>query len=257
MWAKLYHSTVLIQADGLNILTDPIFSERCSPVSWAGPKRVRNPGVSFDKLPPVDVILISHDHYDHLDLATVEKLVARDNPLIFMGLGVGRHLSLMKDARIVEMDWWEESHLLPGLNLHFVPVQHFSGRTLTDRNATLWGGYVFEVANKKIYFGGDTGYASHFSETSAKFGGMDIAILPIGSYEPRDFMSYAHINPAEAVQAHLDLRAKNSIGVHYGTFQLTAEKIDDPIRHLHEALLQRGVSAEKFLTPAFGQVIEF
>lgn len=247
------HATVLIQTQGLNILTDPIYSERCSPLSWIGPKRHRDPGIKFEDLPPIDVILISHDHYDHLDLPTIEKLVKRDKPQIFLGLGVGERLPSMEN--VTEMDWWESAITKNHVRIHFVPVQHFSGRTLTDRNSTLWGGYVVETKTKKIYFGGDTGYADHFKQTKEKFGPIDLALIPIGAYEPRDFMKYAHINPHEAVQAHLDLGSKLSIGVHYGTFQLTAEPIDEPVRALDEALKEKGIAASSFQTPDFGKTI--
>lgn len=246
------HSTVLIQTQGLNILTDPIYSERCSPVSWAGPKRVRAPGINFDSLPKIDIVLISHDHYDHLDLATIDQLQKRDSPVFLVGLGVRSHFQ-NKD-KVIEMDWWDKQTIL-GADFHFVPVQHFSGRGLFDRNTTLWGGFVIQTMSKKIYFGGDTGYANHFLQTREKLGPMDIALLPVGAYEPREFMAYAHINPAEAVQAHLDLQAKVSMGIHYGTFQLTAEQIKSPIAELQLALKEKGINQESFITPEFGESI--
>lgn len=249
------HSTVLLQVGGLNILTDPIYSERSSPFSWLGPKRVRNPGIRFEDLPPIDIVLVSHDHYDHLDLPTIQQLVLRDKPLIYAGLGVGRHLQ--KITPTIEMDWWESVTVKEKMKLHFVPVQHFSGRTLSDRNETLWGGFVIEISHRKIYFGGDTGYASHFTETSEKLGPVDIALLPIGAYEPNNFMGYAHINPEEAVQAHIDLRATTSIGIHYGTFQLTAESIDDPLKDLAESLRKKNIPSSQFLTPEFGETLKF
>lgn len=254
------HSTVLIQLGGINILTDPIFSERCSPLSWIGPKRVRNPGIRFKDLPPIDYVLISHDHYDHLDIPTIKKLVQRDDPHIFVGLGVGKIFP--QSSRVTEMDWWEDYTLDKSVEEHsktkltFVPVQHFSGRGLFDRNSTLWGGFVIEHRDKNIYFGGDTGYGYHFKDTYQKFGDMFLAILPIGAYAPRDFMSYAHIDPYEAIQAHKDLRAKVSLGVHYGTFQLTAEEVDAPIQELKKAMNQNGLDEKEFITPLFGEIIK-
>lgn len=220
------HSTVLIQLNGLNILSDPIYSERCSPVQFAGPKRVHKPGIKFNDLPPIDIIIISHDHYDHLDLDTIDNLIKRDNPKIYMGLGVAKHID---GGDKIELDWWDSSKYSNDLNVNFVEVQHFSGRTLFDRNESLWGGFVLEFNNKKIYFGGDSGYGPHYTKTFQKFGSMDYAFLPIGAYAPRSFMKPMHMNPEEAVMAHNDLVSKHSFGIHYGTFQLTAEKREEPI----------------------------
>lgn len=245
------HSTVLIQTSGLNILTDPIYSERCSPVSFAGPKRIRLPGVAFENLPKIDIILISHDHYDHLDTETINLLVKRDQPKIYLGLGVGKHLK--ETDSFAEMDWWQSLKFNENLEISFVPVQHFSGRTLFDRNTTLWGGFVIHTPKHKIYFGGDTGYAGHFRETHKRFGSMDIAILPIGAYAPRDFMKFAHMDPAESVQAHIDLQAKKSFGVHYGTFQLTAEPVNEPIELLKQVLADKKIPEDSFVTPEFGK----
>ena len=249
------HSTVLIQVAGKNILTDPIFSDRCSPVSWAGPIRMRKPGVPFEGLPPIDFVLISHDHYDHLDLPTIERLIERDKPRFFVGLGVGERFESMEN--VMEMDWWESTQVTDAIKFHFVPVQHFSGRSLWDRNSTQWGGFVIEAGTRRIYFGGDTGYADHFKQTRERLGAMDLALLPIGAYGPRDFMKYAHVDPDEAVQAHLDLETKLSIGIHYGTFQLTSEEYDAPIKALAEAMTKYGVAKDLFLTPSFGEVLKF
>ena len=248
------HSTMLIQAGGYNILTDPIYSDRCSPVSWAGPHRVLKPGIRFEDLPKIDIVLISHDHYDHLDIPTIEKLVERDGPRIFLGLGVSKHLD--QRERVTELDWWESYRVSEKLRLHFVPVQHFSGRGLFDRNATLWGGYVLELAGQKIYFGGDAGYSSFYKETYERFGAMDVALLPIGAYMPRGFMAYAHMDPKEAVAAHLDLKSKFSIGMHYGTFQLTGEPYYEPTQYLYQELLKAGISPDSFISADFGNPIE-
>jgi len=244
------HSTFLIQTQGLNILTDPIYSERCSPVSFAGPKRVHQPAIKFKNLPPIDLIIISHDHYDHLDLETIENLIKRDNPQIYTGLGVARRIE--GSEKSIEMDWWDFHQFNEKLKVNFVQVQHFSGRTLTDRNTTLWGGYVLEFKDKKIYFGGDSGYADHYQETYKRFGAMDVSLLPIGAYAPRWFMKYAHMNPAEAVRAHLDLKSKQSFGMHYGTFQLTAEKIEEPQKLLLEETKKANLNSEEFITLKLG-----
>lgn len=251
VYILINHSTVLIQAGGFNILTDPIYSKRCSPVTFAGPQRVRNPGITFEDLPKIDVIIISHNHYDHLDLPTINKIVSRDNPKLFMGLGVSKSMASKK--KVFEMDWWQRIEVANNFTLTFVPVQHFSGRGLFDRNKTLWGGYVLEIAGNKIYFGGDSGYADHYKQTYEKFGAMDLSFLPIGAYAPRDFMAYAHMDPKQSVQAHRDLRSKKSIGMHYGTFQLTAEAIDEPAELLRKEAKIAGLSPEEFTTIEFGK----
>ena len=248
------HASFLIQTDGLNILTDPIFSKRCSPVSFAGPKRVHRPGIDFNKLPKIDVVIISHDHYDHLDLETISKLIEIYNPKLFMGLGVAERLDSADN--VTELDWWESVTPYKDFKLTFVPVQHFSGRTLTDRFSTLWGGFVLEIGDKKIYFGGDSGYAGHYKKTFDRFGAMDISFLPIGAYAPRDFMSYAHMDPGEAVKAHIDLKSKLSIGMHYGTFQLTAEKREEPQKLLRQERDKAEVGDSKFITLELGKTLK-
>jgi L-ascorbate metabolism protein UlaG (beta-lactamase superfamily) len=244
------HSTVLIQGYGYNVITDPIFSKRCSPVQFAGPKRVRNPGIRFSDLPKIDLVLVSHDHYDHLDLDTIHKLAERDHCKVLVGLGVGERLSEKVDY--AELDWWEDLKISQNLKATFVPVQHFSGRSLFDRDTTLWGGFVLELGEKKIYFGGDTGYADHFKNTSERFGSMDLSLIPIGAYAPRSFMAPMHINPKEAVTAHFDLRSKKSIGIHYGTFQLTAEGPYEPTQLLKLEAAKAGVNPEDFVILEFG-----
>ena len=248
------HASFLLQIEGVNILTDPVYSERCSPVSFAGPKRVAKPGVSFKDLPPIDLILISHDHYDHLDYPSLELLVERDNPLIYLGLGAAKHLP--EKARYLEMDWWEEESFSSGLKIHFLPTKHFSGRTLFDRFSTLWGAFVLQTSSYKIYFGGDSAYGKHYKETFEHLGPMDLSLIPIGAYSPRSFMKSAHMNPEEAVMAHLDLESKLSIGMHYGTFQLTAEPIDEPKERLKKELVRRALDLESFRVLKFGKVLE-
>lgn len=240
------HATFLIQTNGVNILTDPVFSERASPVSFAGPKRVHNPGVALKNLPKIDVIIISHDHYDHLDLDTINTLIKRDNPKIYMGLGVANRLSDSSNA--FELDWNDSIQVSDDFKLWFLEVQHNSGRTLTDRNSTLWGGFLMHIGDKKIYFGGDSGYAQHYKRAYEQFGAVDIAFLPIGAYAPREIFKPVHLDPFEAAQAHLDLKAKLSIGMHYGTFQLTAESRNEPIDFLEKAKQEAHIAPSEFIT---------
>lgn len=249
------HATLLIQSGGYNILTDPHYSKRCSPLSFLGPQRVHSPGILFEKLPKIDFIIISHDHYDHLDLPTIERLVKRDQPQIFVGIGLKARI--IPGANVVEMDWWESITVSDHFQVHFVETQHFSGRTLWDRNTTLWGGFVLELSGRKIYFGGDSGYASHYKRTYEKFGAMDLALLPIGAYAPRDFMGPMHIDPQQAVQAHRDLMAQKSIGMHFGTFQLTAEPIDEPVTLLREEAKKMGLKEDEFVALKPGQFLVF
>lgn len=249
------HATFLIQTAGVNILTDPVFSKRVSPVSFAGPKRVHKPGIRIEKLPKIDIVLISHDHYDHLDTSSIQFLIKRDNPELYMGLGVGKRLK--EQGQFIEMDWWETVTAADQLKITFAEVQHFSGRSLTDRNSTLWGGFVLETGGKKIYFGGDSGYAGHYKKTYQKFGAMDLAFIPIGAYAPREFMSFAHLDPKQAVQAHKELKSKKSVGMHYGCFQLTAESIEEPQKLLEEEKLAANIGLTEFVTLPQGKAAVF
>lgn len=241
------HSSILIQTHSLCLLTDPVFSNRVSPVPWAGPKRARAPGLDFDELPKVDLVLISHNHYDHLDLDTLKKLEKKFRPQFLVAWG-DRQL-LMKNGikNVHEMDWWDDFSMPKGDRLTFVPTQHFSARGILDRNQSLWGGYNIQSAQLNIHFGGDAAYSSHYAEIRRRLGPVDIALLPIGAYEPRWFMKAMHMNPAEAVQAHLDLESKQSIGIHFGTFQLTEEAIDQPKMDLSDALKARNISPNTFI----------
>jgi L-ascorbate metabolism protein UlaG (beta-lactamase superfamily) len=223
------HSTVLLQQNGVNILTDPIWSERASPVSWAGPRRRRKPGVAFENLPPIDVVLISHNHYDHLDLPTLRRLAAREKSTFLVPLGVARLLRSHNIGPIHELDWGG-SLSLQGVTIHCVPAMHFSARGIFDRNKTLWCGYLIESQEKLVYFAGDTAFGTHFAQIRARFGSPHLALLPIGAYEPRWFMGSVHMAPDEAIKAHETLAAKTSIGIHHGTFKLTDEGIDTPAK---------------------------
>jgi L-ascorbate metabolism protein UlaG (beta-lactamase superfamily) len=249
------HATFLLQVGGHHILTDPMWSRRASPLSWAGPRRVRRPGLAFADLPPVGVVLVSHNHYDHMDLPTLRRLRHRCGPLFVTSLGNRHYLRRRGLDRVEELDWWQSLTVAPGLKVTLTPAQHFSRRGLFDRNRTLWGGFLLEAAAARVYFAGDSGYDEHFRRIRERAGPIDLALLPIGAYEPRWFMRPAHVNPVEAVQVHLDLAPRLSIGMHFGTFQLTDEAIDEPARALREALAERGVPESAFRIPAFGETI--
>ena len=246
------HASVLVQGDGINVLTDPIWSERCSPWSWVGPKRVRHPGLKFEDLPEIHMVVISHNHYDHMDLPTLKKLNDKFHPVFLVGLGNAKTLENFGIERVIELDWWQ-SYEAKSFKAHFVPAQHFSSRSLWDRNRTLWGGFVLNFKAGPVFFAGDTGYGPHFKEVAKKFPGIVLSFIPIGAYEPRWFMSSMHVNPEEAVQAHIDLGSQRSVGVHFGTFQLTDEAIDDPVVELQRALDKRKMDSSEFETPTFGE----
>lgn len=254
------HATALVQSGGLNVLTDPIFSERASPVQFLGPRRAQPPGVALDDLPPVDVVVISHNHYDHLDRLSVLQLDARSGgrTLFLVPLGIKAWMADLGIRNVVELDWWE-THLHRGVEFQLVPVQHWSARSLNDRNRTLWGGWAVHARDLHWYFSGDTGYSRYFTETRERMQQrrpgerFDLALLAIGAYEPRWFMAPQHINPAEAVQAHRDLGARRSLGVHWGTFALTDEALDQPPRDLAVARQAAGLSEDEFFLLAVGQ----
>ncbi len=221
------HSTVLLQQPASNILTDPIWSERASPLSWIGPRRRRKPGIAWDDLPQIDAVLISHNHYDHLDLPTLRRLAARGRSNFVVPARVARLLRSSNIGAVHELDWGQ-SLSLGGLTIHCVPALHFSSRGLFDRNLALWCGYVIELQGRKVYFAGDTAFGSHFSQIRERFGAPRLALLPIGAYEPRWFMSPVHMAPDDAVRAHAILAAETSIAIHCGTFQLGNDGIDTP-----------------------------
>lgn len=239
------HATVLLQIDGLNILTDPIWSDRTSPVSFAGPKRVKKPGVKFDNIPKIDVILISHNHYDHMDIPTLERFIKRDSPIVLAGLGSSHYFKDKYKSKVLELDW-SEDYFFKGLRFTFLPSKHWSKRTAFDENKCLWGAFAIE-GSKKIYFAGDTGYADHFKNAAETFESFYLSLIPIGAYEPRWFMKDAHMNPEEAIKAHLDLKSKYSLGIHHGTFQLTDEGINRPVEELKKAKEKYGVGDEFFV----------
>jgi L-ascorbate metabolism protein UlaG (beta-lactamase superfamily) len=242
------HSTFLIQADGVNILTDPIYSKRASPFQWTGPARVHAPGVPFDDLPPIDIILISHNHYDHLDEATLKRFAAMDaQPVILAGLGNGSLFERWGLDSHHDLDW-EDSFSLRDVEFVFSECRHRSGRGITDQMKTLWGAFVIKTSAGNVYFAGDSGYGSHFRATGDRHGPFALSLLPIGAYQPRWFMKDVHVNPAEAVQAHRELRSALSVGMHFNTFQLTYEAIDQPELDLEAALRASPLPAAAFIT---------
>lgn len=243
------HSTVLLQQSGSNILTDPIWSLRASPLPWIGPRRHRSPGVRKEDLPPIDIVLLSHNHYDHLDLSTLRWLARRRAPSFVVPSGLAGLLRSQNLEPVYELDWGE-TRTLRQVAIHAVPALHFSGRGILDRNKTLWCGYVIECQNRIVYFAGDTAFGSHFAQIRDKFGPPRLALLPIGSYQPRWFMSPVHMGPGEAVQAHQVLASALSIAIHHGTFQLGDDGIDTPQQQLLQSpcpdsfsILKNGESA--------------
>ena len=250
------HSTVLVQSAGLNILTDPIWSERASPFSFAGPRRVRAPGIRFDDLPKIDLVLLSHDHYDHMDLATLKQLWDRDRPQIVTSLG---NDSILKGRGIASRaaDWGQVVHVPGGPDVVVERVHHWGSRWGVDRNRALWSGFTVRLAGGNIFFAGDTGWAGGgWADAAAKHGPFRLAILPIGAYLPTDVMQPNHMNPDESLAAFQRLNPGMAIGVHWGTFRLTFEDIGDPPRRLAAALKTKGIAPNRFLTTEVGQSIE-
>ncbi|HEX3717658.1 MAG TPA: MBL fold metallo-hydrolase [Verrucomicrobiae bacterium] len=242
------HSAFLLQFEHCAVLTDPMFSKRASPLRWAGPKRVRPPGLRLKNLPHIDLVLLSHDHYDHMDLRSLRRLRRAFNPAVVTGLRNGPLLKSLKLKTVFELDWWESCRVNDKATVTMTPAQHFSGRWLWGRDTTLWGGFVLEMEGWRIFFAGDTGYAKHFKEVGKRFPGVDLALLPIGAYEPLWFLKVEHMNPAEAVRAHLDVGAQQSIGMHFGTFHLTDEGIKEPVKWLGRARAEKGIAPEQFRT---------
>jgi len=252
------HSTVLLQMGGVNILTDPVWSERVSPVPFGGPARRRAPGLRFEDLPPIDVVVVSHNHYDHMDVATLRRLSDEHSPIFFAGLGNAEFLASKGVSGARDMDWWDARDIDvdggEGVTLTCVPVRHFSGRGFTDRNGTLWCGFVVEsAATGRAYFAGDTGYGPHFAEAARRLGPMRLTLLPIGAYLPRWFMSPVHMEPKSALRAHRDLQAGTSVGVHFGTFPLADDGQYQPEADLQTALDRIEGPKPRFWVLGFGE----
>jgi N-acyl-phosphatidylethanolamine-hydrolysing phospholipase D len=254
------HSTFLVSAGGVNVLTDPIFSERCSPVPWAGPRRRHPPGIAIEDLPPIHHVFVSHSHYDHLDLDTARAIGNRATWWVPLRLGAWFREQTI--TNVVELDWWDTREVRArkgqGLLVTSVPVQHFSGRTLLDRNTTLWTGWMVRIGQRQFYFAGDTGYNPHdFRVARERLGPVDLALIPIGAYSPRWFMKPVHVNPEEAVQIHEDLGARLSIGMHWKTFRLTAEPMKEPPYALYLAMEKRRIPFDRFRVIDPGQRINW
>jgi L-ascorbate metabolism protein UlaG (beta-lactamase superfamily) len=243
------HSTVLLQQGSVHILTDPVWSQRAGPLSAVGPRRRREPGVRWEDLPRIDLVLISHNHYDHLDLASLRRLAVHGRPEFIVPTGVARLLRSQNIGPVHELDWGE-SIPLASTTVHSVPALHFSARGPFDRNRTLWCGYVIEARERNIYFAGDTGFGDHFAWIRERFGVPRLALLPIGAYDPRWFMSPIHMDPEDALRAHGILGAQTSIAIHHGTFQLTDEGIDEPRQRLHAC-----AAGDSFLVLNNGQFV--
>jgi len=246
------HSTFLIQVGEMNILTDPVWSKRCSPFQWAGPERMRPPGIPMDLLPPIDLVLLSHNHYDHLDVNTIKELKQRFDPQFVVPLGVSEFLEKLGVTNKEEIDWHQKI-TRSSIDIKGVPASHFTSRGLFDRDKTLWCGYLIDYKGYKIYFVGDSGYGPNFKVMGEQDGPIDLALIPIGAYKPEWFMSPIHISPDEAVQVHQDVRSKQSIAMHFGTFPLADDAMDTPAKDLEIALKKYGVAENEFIVPEEGK----
>lgn len=255
------HSTFLIQFPHLNILTDPIWSKRSGPIAlpFFAPKRHNPPAIALENLPKIDYVVLSHSSYYHMDLPTISQLKEKFNPVFVTGLGNCYYLNEVKnlDLRCAELDWEQKMPLPENVNLYFLTAQNWSKRSWFDRDKTLWGSFAINSSNFKIYFAGDSGYFDHFKKIGKKYGPFDLALLPIGSYEPRWRMKHHHMNPDEAVQAHLDLNAKKSIGMHFNTFQTSDEGYYDAEIDLEKAKKYHSLKAAEFVAPKFGEIFWF
>ncbi|MFT5276581.1 MAG: N-acyl-phosphatidylethanolamine-hydrolyzing phospholipase D [Granulosicoccus sp.] len=260
----LGHSMFLVQHNGLNLLTDPIFSNRASPLSFAGPKRYVKHPMDYAELPRIDIVVISHNHYDHLDNATIEELAQRslqqDSPIQFyVPLGLKSHLidEGLSSSQVFEMDWWDKAvaqNTFGTAEIQALPSQHWSARGLSDRMTTLWASWSIDFGNFKLWFAGDTGYNDiQFKEIGAALGKVDLALIPIGAYAPRWFMKKYHVNPSEALKIHDDVNAKQSIGMHWGTFPLTSEEPGEPVKVLTQEKEEKGITDEQFITLSIGE----
>ncbi len=250
------HATVLVQLDGMNVLTDPQWSDRASPISWAGPRRLSPPGVAFEALPRIDAVVISHDHFDHLDLPTVKRLAATHDPLFVVPLGIKAWFANEGMLRVVELDWWQ-SHDHGAVTFTCVPAQHWSQRVPWDQNTRLWATWALLGQSRRVYFSGDTGYFDGFKEVGRRLGPFDLAAMAIGAYRPPEIMRFTHTTPEEAVQAFEDVRANALVGIHWGTFDLAEEPLGEPpVRMLAEAR-RRGIPPERAFVLKIGETRPF
>ena len=248
------HATLLTEHAGKTVLTDPIFSERASPVSFNGPKRVVPPARQLEELPDIDLVVISHAHYDHLDMPTLRQLAAlQPDTKVIVPLGVGRYARDAGFTDVTELDWWQAAEL-PDMIVTATPVRHWSSRSFFDRNKTLWAGFMIRFADGfQFYFAGDTGYSTDFEETRSRLGEADLAAIPIGAYAPRDFMAESHCTPEEAVQIFRDLGARRAVAIHWGTFKLTLEPLAEPPVRLEEAMRDAGLDTADFRALTHGE----
>lgn len=254
------HASVLIQIAGINVLTDPVWSDRASPVSFAGPRRVTEPGIAFDDLPAIDAVLISHSHYDHMDVATLRRLQATHAPLMVMPLGNDAIVrAAVPGARVATGDWHDRIEIGDRAWTTLTRANHWSARGVADRRMALWAGHLIETAAASVWFAGDTGYGDGaiFRDLRERHGAPDVALIPIGAYEPRWFMAAQHVNPAEAVRILQDVGASDALGIHWGTFQLTDEPRDAPRLALATALSAAGIPPRRFAAAQPGSVYDF
>lgn len=252
------HATLLVQTGGVNLLTDPVWAHRIGPNRVMNIGRFKNPGVRFEDLPEIHAVIVSHNHYDHMDVLTLRRLENRKQsrpPRIFVPLGNAAYLKGLGLRHVEDIDWWQSLEISPGVSIQSVPAQHWSTRMIVDRNHSLWGGYVIDGPSGKIYFAGDTGYGKFVEDIRERVGAVRLALLPIGAYVPSSFRKN-HIDPNEAVQIHERLGAEVSIPMHYGTFRLSDEAYDQPVKDLAAALKSRGVNESAFQILKEGQAWE-
>ena len=246
------HATLLVQVDGLSVLTDPQWSDRAGPTSWLGPERLGPPGLAFESLPRIDVVVISHDHFDHLDLPTVRRLAATHDPLFLVPLGMRAWFRDNGMSHVEELDWWQERQYR-GVRFVCVPAQHFAQRSFWDGNRRLWASWAIVGRERRLYFGGDTGYFDGFREAGRRLGPFDVAALAIGAYLPAEIMKAVHTTPEEAVQAFLDLDGRVMLGMHWGTFDLAEEPLDEPPVRMRAEFERRHLDAARAWIPEIGE----
>ena len=250
----LGQSTILLNHNGLTVITDPHFSDRASPIGFLGPKRITPPPIAINDLPEIDIVLISHNHYDHLDKTTIKELTKLQPSIkYFVPLGLSGKLRSWGASDVIELDWWQPV-MFQDVTIQPTPVKHWSKRTFFDRNKSLWSGWMMIWDDFSFYFAGDSGYSKDFKETAKRLGAPTLAAIPIGAYAPRDFMKESHMNPEEAVNVFEDLEAKYGVAVHWGTFKLTTEKMDQPPKRLVQVLKDKGISTERFRALQHGEI---